>query len=117
MYSIPQYAIGISPGQDIQPSTTSHRVKLTVQDTQLCAVRPWMDSSTSYPAAYRGRPQKKLPVQGTDISIVQRGKLPRQDNLSFSVSTRESFQGKTSNPLQQKLSRQLPVYGTTPSSI
>ena len=61
---------------------------------------PPMAFSTSYPVSYSELPQK-LPAEGTGIPTVQRGKLPRQGNPTFF----------------SKLSRQLPVYDTLPSSI
>src|SRR4051812_45184717 len=52
MYSVPVFLSTISGyllGQDIQPSTTSHRVKLMVQDTQSCSVLPTNGSQHKLP--------------------------------------------------------------------
>src|SRR3954468_24178184 len=87
-------------GQYIQPSSTNHRQKLTMQDTQSCPVCH-RDRFQHKPSGHLQWLPAKLPIEGTSVSTVQRSNRTKQGNPAFF----------------SKLSRQIPVYDTSPSSI
>src|SRR3954467_11074575 len=87
-------------GQVIQPSSTSHPQKLTMQQTQSCPVCH-RDGFQHSPSGHLQWLPQKLPAEGTSMSTVQRSNLPKQDNPT----------------VFGKLSRQLPAYDTPPSSL
>ena len=118
MYSVPAF-LGTLPGyllgQDIQPSSTSHRQKLQCKTHSRAQYATRMDSHTSHPVIYSKMPQK-LPAEGTSMSTVQRGKVSqaRQPNL-----LRQAIEAASSvrHPRLPRYAtrRNLPGYGTQPS--
>src|SRR4051812_1926246 len=75
--------------QDSQPSTTSHRQKLTMQDTQSCPVLHMMDSSTSHPVIYSGYRQnfqQKEPVCPQYKEATVRSKATQPSSASHRCS-------------------------------
>src|SRR3954464_15185505 len=99
MYSVSAFLctlLGYLLSQGNQPSSTSHRQKLTMQDTQSCPVCR-RDGFQHKPSGHLRWLPQKLPAEGTSMSTVQGG--------------------KASQARQPKPSRQPSAYDTPPSSI
>src|SRR3954468_7753991 len=119
MYSVSTF-LSTLPGylldQGSQPSSTSHRQKLTMQDTQSCPVLHMMDSTTSHPVIYSGYRrnfQQKEPVCPQYKEATVRSKATQPSSASYRGrfpcttprlprhTTGENFRGTVPNLPQQ----------------
>src|ERR1041384_2295347 len=103
MYSVPAF-LGTPPryllGQDNQPSTTSHRQKLQCKThSHAQYATKWIPTQTIWSSTVRCH--KNFQLKEPACPQCKEAKLPRQGNPTF----------------LGKLSRQVPVYDTPPSSI
>src|SRR3954468_3396876 len=110
--------LGTLPGylldQDSQPSSTSHRQKLTMRNTQSCPVCR-RDGFQHKPSGHLQWLPQKLPAEGTSMSTVQRSNLPKQGNPAFFSKPSRQLPAYDIPPSSTRHRRKLPGYGTQPS--
>src|SRR3954471_2553168 len=90
MYSVSAFLstlLGYFPGQDIQPSSTSYRQKLTMQGTQSCSVRH-MDR-------FQHKPSGHLQRNTTETSS--------RRNLYVHSTKKQTSEARQPNLLQQAI--------------